>query len=137
MNIPDEQRKFLEAHRLAVVGIQRSDGPPSLTPVYYAVDGDDILISTTSSRYKGKVLKERPEVSICVLAEEFPFPYLTVYGTATIEEAGAASVMAKIGEKMLGSPIAADAMPGLEDRAKKEGRVVMRVKPTGFSVRPG
>ena len=134
--IPAEHREFLVAHRLAVVAIGRKERPPALSPVYYVLDGDNILVSTTARRFKGRAVKRRPDVTLCVLGEEFPFPYLTVYGTARIEDGGAAELMARIGQKMFGAPIDAATMPAIEERARQEQRVVLRITPTGFSTRP-
>ena len=58
-----------------------------------------------------------------------PFPYLLLYGSAVIEDHGAAGVMRKIGERMTGNPIPDTAMPAIEERAQKEGRVVLRFTP--------
>ncbi len=137
MKISDEQREFLESHRLCVFGFNRRSGPPSLSPVYYFMDGDEIVISTTGSRVKAKAVQRNPEVSVCVLDEKMPFAYLTVYGHARIEEEGAVDVMRRIGEAMTGTPIAEAALPAIEQRAKDEGRVVIRVKPAQVvSTRP-
>ena len=127
-----EQTTFLDRHRLVVVGIPRTSGPPHMSPVYYVMDGADILISTTASRFKARAVRKNEDISLCVLAEEFPFPYLLVYGKASIEESGAAQAMRKVGEKMTGNPIPDAAMPAIEERAAKEGRVVLRVRPTEF-----
>ena len=129
MQISDEQRAFLQDHRLCVFGYRRKDGPPSLTPVYYVLDGDDLVISTTASRGKAKAVARDPEVSVCVLEEQMPFSYLTVFGRARIEEDGAADVMRRIGEVMTGNAVPDAALPALEERAKNEGRVVLRVTP--------
>jgi|CXWL01.1.fsa_nt_gi PPOX class probable F420-dependent enzyme len=128
----DEQRTFLQTHRLCVVGVNRKVGPPHLSPVYYVMDGDDVLISTTHSRFKAKAIKRNPDVSICVLAEQFPFPYLLIYGTGVIEDGGAADVMMKIGARMSGNPVPEAARPAIEQRAKDEGRLVLRVTPLDF-----
>ncbi|HEY5640113.1 MAG TPA: PPOX class F420-dependent oxidoreductase [Dehalococcoidia bacterium] len=137
MQISDEQRQFLESHRLCVFGFNRRNGPPSLSPVYYFMDGDEIVISTTESRVKAKAVQRNPEVSICVLDEKMPFAYLTIYGHARIEEEGAADVMRRIGEAMSGSPGSEAALPVLEQRVKEEGRVVICVKPAEVvSTRP-
>lgn len=137
MEISDVQREFLESHRLCVFGFNRRSGPPSLSPVYYFMDGDEIVISTTAARVKAKAVQRNPEVSVCVLDEKMPFDYLTVFGHARIEEEGAADVMRRIGEAMSGNPIPEAALPALEQRAKSEGRVVIRVKPAQFvSTRP-
>jgi len=130
---PEERRRFLEEHRLCVVAYGRGAGPPALSPVYYALDGDDLLISTTRSRAKAKAIMRNPDVSVCVLGEQMPFPYLTVYGHGTIEEDGAADVMRKVGERMTGNPIPEAALPAIEKRAREEGRVVLRVRPTGYA----
>lgn len=132
MPATEEQQAFLEGHRLVVVGLPRKAGPPHMSPVYYAMDGEDILMSTTASRFKARAVRKNEDVSLCVLAEEFPFPYLLVYGKGSIEESGAADLMMKIGEKMTGNPIPEGARPAIEQRARDEGRVVLRVKPHAF-----
>ncbi len=133
MPATEEQQAFLESHRLVVVGLPRKAGPPHMSPVYYAMDGEDILMSTTASRFKARAVRKNEDVSLCVLAEEFPFPYLLVYGKGSIEESGAADLMMKIGEKMTGNPVPEAARPAVEQRAKDEGRVVLRVKPYAFT----
>ncbi len=74
---PEERKTFLSEHRLAIVGAERKDAPPQLSPVYYVMDGDDLLISTTATRAKSKVIRRNSSVSVCVLGEQPTFPYLT------------------------------------------------------------
>jgi len=128
----DEQRQFLQNNRLCIVGVGRKSGPPHLSPVYYVIDGDDILISTTHSRFKAKAIKRNPEVSVCVLAEQYPFPYLLVYGAGQIQEDGAPDLMMKVGARMTGNAVPEAARPAIEQRARDEGRLVLRVKPLEF-----
>jgi PPOX class probable F420-dependent enzyme len=130
---PEERRSFLESHRLCIVAYVRTSGPPAMTPVYYALDGDDIVISTTRSRAKARVLARHPAVSLCILGEQPPFPYLTVYGRARIEDSGAVETMMRVGERMTGQPVPESARSALEQRARHEGRVVLRVTPDSFS----
>jgi PPOX class probable F420-dependent enzyme len=129
---PDDRKKFLAEHRLCVVAYARESGPPALSPVYYAMDGDDLIISTTASRAKAKAIGRHPDVAVCVLGEAMPFPYPTVYGRGRIEGAGIVETMMKVGERMTGNPIPDSARPAIEKRAQDEGRVVLRVTPTGF-----
>ena len=129
---PEERKKFLEEHRLAVVGIPRRSAPPQLSPVYYVMDGEDLIISTTATRAKGKSVLHEPRVSVCVLGEAMPFPYLTVYGHGRIENERVVETMMAVGAKMTGAPIPDSARPGIEDRAKKEQRVVLRVTPESY-----
>jgi PPOX class probable F420-dependent enzyme len=128
----DEQREFLRQQRLCIVGVGRRKGPPHMSPVYYVMDGDDILISTTHSRFKAKAVKRNSDVSLCVLAEAFPFPYLLIYGTGSIEDTGAVDLMMRIGERMSGNPVPEAARPAIAHRARDEGRLVLRVRPLEF-----
>jgi PPOX class probable F420-dependent enzyme len=129
---PEERKAFLSEHRLAIVGAERKDAPPQLSPVYYVMDGDDLLISTTATRAKAKVIRRNSPVSICVLGEQPPFPYLTVYGRGRIETEGAVDVMMAVGGAMAGNPLPESTRPALEQRAEKEQRVVLRVTPQSF-----
>ena len=126
---PEERRQFLEAHRLAIVGVDRNGRPPHLSPVYYALDGEDILISVTDSRTKTGLIRKRGRLSLLVLHEQFPFPYLRVEGPARIEEDGAVDLLMRIAGKMSGNPVADEMRPAFEDRARTEHRVVVRLAP--------
>ena len=129
---PEERKQFLESHRLAVVGLNRGSGQPQLSPVYYVLDGEELLISTTLTRAKAKAVRRDPRISVCVLGEQSPFPYLTVYGRARIEEEGAAKLMMRIGEKMYGRAVPDSMRPTIEERARSEKRVVLRVTPESY-----
>ena len=129
---PEERKQFLLTHRLAIVGMLRREKSPQLSPVYYVMDGDDLLISTTATRAKAKAVRRDARVSVCVLGEQPPFPYLTVYGRGRIEDAGVVDVMMRVGEKMYGQPLAESMRPAVEERARNEQRVVLRVTPESF-----
>ncbi len=129
---PEERKAFLREHRLAVVGVERRDAPPQLSPVYYVMDGDDLLISTTATRAKARAVRRTSRVSVCILGERRPFPYLTVYGHGRIEVDGAVEVMIAVTEKMTRRPVRESTRPAIEERAKREQRVVLRVTPESF-----
>ncbi len=131
---PEQRKQFLEENRYCVVGYNRKEGPPALSPVYYVMDGDDLLVSTQAGRAKGRVLKGGRDVSVCVLAEgPHPgAPYLTIYGKAYIESEGAVDLMMRVGKAMTGSPVPESMRPAIEVRAKKEQRVVLRVTPQSY-----
>jgi hypothetical protein len=104
-----------------------------VSPVYYVLDKDDLLVSVTETRLKTKLIENAGRLSLCVLDEAFPFAYLRVEGRGKIErDAGAAEVMMRIGEKMQGRPIPESARPAIEERARNEQRVVLRLTPESF-----
>ncbi len=127
----EERRAFVERHRTCVFGYQRKEGPPSMSIVYYTMDGDDLLISTMADRAKAKAVQRLGEVSICVLDEEWPLTYLVIYGKARVERdfKQTGTVMMKVGEIMSGNPIPESARPVVEEMAKREDRVVLRISP--------
>jgi len=127
----EERRAFVERHRTCVFGYQRKEGPPSMSIVYYTMDGDDLLISTMAGRAKAKAVQRLGEVSICVLDEQWPLTYLVIYGKARVEQdlKQTGTVMMKVGEIMSGNPIPESARPVVEEMAKREDRVVLRVSP--------
>lgn len=135
---PEERKHFLESNRYCVVAYTRKSGPPAMSPVYYVMDGDDLLISTQAKRMKGKVFSKEREVSVCVLAEDHPSaPYVTIYGKAKTEPEGAVDLMMRVGAVMTDNEIPEAARPALEQRAKDEGRIVLRVKPERYVGRDG
>ena len=129
--IPDHHRDFVNRNRLCVLSWNRSDGAtdgPPLTPVFYVTDGDDVVISVTEDRAKTRALRRDPAISVCVLGEEMPYPYVTLFGTARIEQEQAFEVMARVVESM-GRPLDDERRAALKERAERERRVVLRVTP--------
>lgn len=55
-----------------------------------------------------------------------------MYGRGRIEADGAADVMMAVGGAMAGSPLPESMRPAIEERAKKEQRVVLRVTPESY-----
>ncbi len=127
----EERRSFVEKHRTCVFSYARRHGPPSMSIVYYVMDGDDLLVSTMQDRAKARAVARNPEVSICVLDENWPVTYLVIYGEAQVETDPDAVVdlMMKVGELMSGQKLPDAARPAVAAMAEKEQRVVLRVKP--------
>ena len=128
---PEERRQFVREHRTCIWGYERQAGPPSMSVVYYVMDGDDILISTMKERAKAKAMERNPQVSLCVVDEQWPMTYLVVYGRGRIidEPAQAVAVMAGITELMSGQAPSAEDMPKIEAMCRDEHRVVARITP--------
>ena len=126
-----ERRQFVENHRTCVFAFQRKQGPPSMSVVYYVVDGDELLVSTMAARAKAKAVRRTGEASLCVLDEQWPLTYLQVYGPAVVDEdfATTVGVMTRVAEIMSGQTLPEAARPIVEAKAREEGRVVLRLRP--------
>ena len=63
----------------------RADGRPQMSPVTCGVDGSGrIVISTYPGRAKARNIRRDPNVSICVLSEEWDGPYVQIDGHAQV-----------------------------------------------------
>jgi hypothetical protein len=126
-----ERRRFVEAHRTAIYGYSRRDDGPSMTVVYYQLDGDDLLVTTMAARAKARVATVEPQASLCVLDEKWPMSYVLLYCNAQLENDLEATVdaMMTVREIMAGSPMPESVRPVVEQTARKEGRVVIRLQP--------
>jgi PPOX class probable F420-dependent enzyme len=81
-----EVRGFLQhATRTAKLATVCTDGRPHVVPVWFVLDGEDIMITTMSASLKARNLQARPQVSLCVDDELPPYAFVTVHGIATVE----------------------------------------------------
>lgn len=86
-DISEQDRdRFLNDQRLAVLGTVKADGSAQLTPVYFAWDGKLLYLSITKTRAKYANIRRDPRVTLCVIQDTPPYPSLTIYGRAEIEE---------------------------------------------------
>ena len=126
-----ERRAFVEEHRTCIFAFQRRQGPPSMSVVYYVMDGDDLLVSTMAARAKAKAIARTGEASVCVLDEKWPLTYLQLYGPAAVEDdfRTTVDVMMKVAAILSGQPLPEAARPLVEAKAREERRVVIRLMP--------
>jgi PPOX class probable F420-dependent enzyme len=131
MMSPTERRAFVAGNRTCIFAFQRRQGPPSMSVVYYVMDGDHILVSTMAARAKAKAVRRTGEAALCVLDEKWPLTYLQVYGPASVQDdiTTTVDVMMKVGAIMSGQDLPEAARPLVEAKAREEGRVVLRLEP--------
>jgi PPOX class probable F420-dependent enzyme len=129
---PEQRRTFVREHRTAIFGYNRRSDGPAMSIVYYVVDPDDtILVSTMAERAKARAVRRGGKVALCVLNEQWPPTYLQVYCDAEVDtdEARTVDVMMRIAGVMAGKPLDESVRPLVAEGAKKEGRVVLRLRP--------
>ncbi|WP_442906157.1 PPOX class F420-dependent oxidoreductase [Kitasatospora sp. NBC_00458] len=82
-----EWRAFLTAGtRTAKIATTRADGRPHVAPVWFLLDGDEIVFNTGAATVKGRTLARDGRVMLCVDDERPPFAYVLVQGTARLSE---------------------------------------------------
>jgi PPOX class probable F420-dependent enzyme len=124
-----EWRAFLrQPVRTAKLATVRKDGRPHVAPIWYDLDGDEIVFTTGADSVKGQALRRDPRVSLCVDDDQPPFAFVIVEGIATISE-DPAELLAwatRIGGRYMGAANA-DAYGA---RNGAPGELLVRVRPT-------
>ncbi|WP_458090297.1 PPOX class F420-dependent oxidoreductase [Streptomyces malaysiensis] len=81
----DQWQKFLlEGTRTAKLSTVRADGSPHLAPVWFLLDGDDLVFNTGQETVKGRNLARDGRLAICVDDDRPPFAFVTLRGDAEL-----------------------------------------------------
>ncbi|MFD9421291.1 MULTISPECIES: PPOX class F420-dependent oxidoreductase [unclassified Streptomyces] len=83
----DERRAFLsEGTRTAKLSTVRADGSPHIAPVWFLLDGDDLVFNTGKETVKGRNLARERRVALCVDDDRPPFAFAVLQGQAELSE---------------------------------------------------
>jgi PPOX class probable F420-dependent enzyme len=82
---PEETRAFLlQGTRTGNLATVRADGRPHVAPIWFTLDGNDLVFSTGRDSVKGQNMARDPRVMLSVDDETPPFAFVLVEGTAVI-----------------------------------------------------
>jgi PPOX class probable F420-dependent enzyme len=123
-----EQREIIGAETIGVLAVHRRSGAAQLTPVNYAYVDGKFLISITRDRAKYPNIKRNPNVSFLIVRPGWR-PYVTVYGTAIIEEEGIATGTGEIARRMQPDR---DLPDNFEEILRQQKRVLVILTPERF-----
>ena len=128
---PEQRRQFVLEHRTAIFGYNRAKDGPAMSIVFYAATEDEIVVSTMAERAKAKAVARNPKVSLCVLDEQWPPSYVQVYCDAELDDDfdSVVASMMRIAGVMAGQPMSEEVRPMIEEGARIEKRVVLRLRP--------
>lgn len=120
----DEQRAFLRTHSQAVLATGRRDGSPQLSTVVYALDGDDVIVSTKRYTAKWRNAQRQPRVALLVGEGH---KQLVLYGAATgiADDPARAALTAKVFAAMSGKAVAPESLAGVLD---EQQRTILRIR---------
>jgi hypothetical protein len=84
---PEQTRDFLSrGQRTGKVATTRADGRPHVAPIWFVLDGEDIVFMTGADTVKGKGLRRDPRVSLVVDDEKPPYGFVMIDGRVTVSE---------------------------------------------------
>ena len=81
---PAQIDEFLRAPRFAIVGTNRTDGAPQLTPVWYLFEDGRLYLTIYVNSAKFRNLSRDPRIGVCVAAEHPDARAVMIYGTAEL-----------------------------------------------------
>lgn len=120
-----EVREFLDANTVGVMATAAADGRPRQSLVYFARDGDRLLISTLADRLKARDVERTGWASLCVIGHQPPYPSATFSGPAEILTENIGLPTARIMQRITG---AAEQPEPMSDEALADvGRVVLAI----------
>ena len=82
-----EARAFLgSGARTAKVATASSTGKPLVAPVWFILDGDDLVFLTTATSAKGRHLHANPRAAVAVEDDSFPYAFVVARGSVTLDD---------------------------------------------------
>lgn len=83
---PEQCYAFMrEGTRTLKVATVRKDGRPHVAPVWFVLDGDDVIFHTALSGVKGKNMQRDPRVFLLVEDETPPYSFVVLEGTVSFD----------------------------------------------------
>src|SRR5256885_13817292 len=84
---PEEIRAFLShGTRTAKLATSGPGGQPHVMPVWFALDGEEVVFTTWGESVKGRNLRRDPRAAIVVDEEVAPYAFVHIRGHVTLSE---------------------------------------------------
>jgi len=82
-----EVLRFLaEGTRTGKLATASRTGRPHVAPIWFVVDGDDLVFTTGKASVKGRNLAANPRAALSVDVSEFPYDFVVVRGPVAVVE---------------------------------------------------
>jgi PPOX class probable F420-dependent enzyme len=128
---PDEIKAFLtQGTRTGKLATVRENGRAHVAPIWFVLDGDDLIFNTWHSSVKAKNMRRDPRVSLSVDDETAPYAFVIIEGTVTLSDDLAESLKwaTQIGSRYMGE----DQAEAFGKRNSVEGELLVRLTPTKY-----
>ncbi|WP_030417636.1 PPOX class F420-dependent oxidoreductase [Streptomyces sp. SCSIO 75703] len=83
----EQWRAFVsDGTRTAKLSTVRADGSPHVAPIWFVLDGDEVVFNTGKETVKGRNLLRDGRVALCVDDDRPPFAFVVLQGRARLSE---------------------------------------------------
>ena len=125
----EEASAFLAAGpRTGVLATVRADGRPHAVPVWYDLDGQEIVFTAWHTTAKVADIRRDGRVTLCVDDKAPPFSFVSVEGVATI--ADDMDELRRWATRIGGRYMGQDRAEAYGARNAVPGELVLRIRPT-------
>jgi PPOX class probable F420-dependent enzyme len=127
--LSDDVIAFLsEGTRTGMLGYLAADGRPLVAPVWFIVDGGQLVFNTGKTTAKGRALMRDPRAVMTVDDPRPPYSFVQVQGVASISEdpQELVDIASRTGARYMGS----DRAEEFGRRNSAPGELVVRITPT-------
>jgi len=94
-----------ETKAFAHLATVMADGSPQVTPLWFSLEGDHLLVNSARGRTKDQNMRARPRVALAISDPCNPYRYIQLRGTVVeIKEEGAWEHINALSEKYDGKP---------------------------------
>ncbi|MFF2084885.1 PPOX class F420-dependent oxidoreductase [Nocardia sp. NPDC058176] len=122
-------REFLtHGTRTGKVAFTAADGRPLVTPIWFIVEGDELVFNTGANTAKGRAFARDPRAALCVDLEEPPYALVEVQGTVTLSED--LDELVRTATAIAARYMGADKAEEFGKRNGVPGELVVRLRPT-------
>lgn len=122
-------REFLtHGTRTAKAAFVASDGRPVVAPVWFILEGDELVFNTGKTTGKGKALIRDGRIALSVDLEEPPYAAVLIQGTVSLSEDP--DELLRTATEIGGRYMGADRAEEFGRRNGVPGELVVRVRPT-------
>jgi PPOX class probable F420-dependent enzyme len=123
---PAERRAFLAyGTRTGKLATSHRDGQPHAAPVWFVLDGNDLIFMTWHTSVKGKAVQRGARVALVVDDETFPYSFVLVEGNATVTRRPRTRRF--WARRIASRYVPADQVDAYAERNAVEGELVVRI----------
>ena len=125
---PEEIRVFLSyGTRTAKLATSSANGQPHVMPVWFMLDGEELLFTTWGDSVKGRNLRRDPRAAIVVDDEVAPYAFVHIRGHVTLSED--LEEMLRVATAIGGRYMGADRADEFGRRNAVPGELLVRLHP--------
>jgi PPOX class probable F420-dependent enzyme len=125
----EQWHEFVTAGTLTgKLAVTRADGRPHVTPIWFVLDGGDIILNTGTDSIKGKALRRDPRVSLSVDDQRPPYSFVVIEGVADLSED--LDELRRWANVIGGRYMGADRAEEFGARNAVPGELLVRIRPT-------